>query len=79
MGALNDDTTMRPDGREAVLWSEGSRRCELWTVNGTAQLRVLDGAALIHQEPVVPGLGYRRALTLRHWVVHHSHQPPPGF
>ena len=55
-----------PDGCEAILWREGSRRCELWTVDGIGILKVFDGEALIYQELRTRVVScYQRAQELR--------------
>ena len=53
------------DGGQCVIWREGSRRCELWTVNGEGRLRVYDGDTLTLDEPCVRGQGWARAAALR--------------
>ena len=53
------------DGPQIIAWAEGARLCLLWTEAGCAELRVLDGGALIHCEPMRPGGGLQQASELR--------------
>jgi len=50
---------------ECVIWRDGERRCELWSVGGVGRLRVFDGSDLLHDEPMLKGYGYSRAEALR--------------
>jgi len=54
-----------PDGCEIIAWREGDRRCELWAVKGKGELRIFDGATLIHRESLSEGGGSRLAEVLR--------------
>jgi len=50
---------------ECVIWRDGSRRCELWSVLGGTRLRVYDSDDLLLEEPFEGGTGWDRALALR--------------
>jgi hypothetical protein len=58
---------MEHDGDEsAVLWREGNHRCELWMIDGVAELRVYVSDVLTYRETVQPSTrGLRRAAELR--------------
>ena len=58
---LDDD----PGSCELVAWRDGSRRCELWNVGGTAFLRLYQADTLLWQEPAEPARAYYRAQELR--------------
>jgi hypothetical protein len=62
------------DGCEAIVWREGTHRCELWTVDGQGELRVFNGDRLTHFETLEHGHGYARAQELRAQTLRHLQQ-----
>ena len=53
------------DNAAAVLWREGSHRCELWPSDVGSELRVYVSDVLTYREPVLSGTGgLRQAAAL---------------
>lgn len=53
------------DNEAAVLWREGSHRCELWPSDVGNELRVYVSDILTYREPVLSGTGgLRQAAAL---------------
>jgi hypothetical protein len=50
---------------QLVAWREGGRRCELWTIDGVAFLRLYDDDVLIREEPLQRERALEQADDLR--------------
>ena len=59
------DAMVDQDALEAVLWREGTNRCELWKTDDGSELRVYTSDVLTSREPVRLGTaGLRQAGVL---------------
>lgn len=53
------------DNEAAIMWREGSHRCELWPTDVGSELRVYVSDVLTYREPVLSGTGgLRQAAAL---------------
>ena len=57
--------TPESDGPQRLIWRQGSRRCELWAVEGAIYLRVYDGKKPVIDEPFVGDASWTRAMAIR--------------
>jgi hypothetical protein len=64
--AIAGSATASRGQQSAVLWTEGTHRCELWITDDRAELRVYVSDVLRHRESVRPTTrGLRQAAALR--------------
>jgi hypothetical protein len=45
------------DDGAAIIWREGTHRCELWRIGGVGELRVYVSDVMTYREPVREGTG----------------------
>ena len=51
---------------ELVIWRDGVRRCELWTIDGREWLRVFEGDSVMFEERTFLKSSQVRGMALRH-------------